>query len=104
MLFATIRAKVQFDTLLIKEAGDGPFRAGNFERAFRTFDQLALGFTPAVSNGRGMIADRRRKPNAEKGNLGGKQMQERIAAFVRSEQLIHTAEREFSTILAGLRV
>ena len=29
---------------------------------------------------------------------------ERMAAFVRSENLIHTAEREFSTILEGLRM
>jgi hypothetical protein len=41
---------------------------------------------------------------ARKGNLSGKEIQERTAAFIRSEQLIHTAEREFSTILEGLRM
>jgi len=99
-----VRAKIQFDTQLIKDVGDGPFRAGNYEHAFRTFEQLALGFTTAVSNSRRAIADGRRKLNAEKGKLSGKEIQERTAAFVRSEQLIHTAEREFSTILEGLRM
>jgi hypothetical protein len=99
-----VRAKIQFDTQLIKDVGDGPFRAGNYEHAFRTFEQLALGFTTAVSNSRRAIADGRRKLTSEKGKLSGKEIQERTAAFVRSEQLIHTAEREFSTILEGLRM
>ncbi|MGD9633241.1 MAG: hypothetical protein AB7G28_08875 [Pirellulales bacterium] len=99
-----VRAKIPFDTQLIKDVGDGPFRAGNYEHAFRTFEQLALGFTSAVNNSRRAIADGRRKLNAEKGKLSGKEIQERTAAFVRGEQLIHTAEREFSTILEGLRM
>jgi hypothetical protein len=41
---------------------------------------------------------------AEKGNLSGKEIQEQTAAFVRGESLIHTAEREFSSILEGLRM
>jgi hypothetical protein len=82
----------------------GPFRAGNYEHAFRTFEQLALGFTTAVSNSRRAIADGRRKLTSEKGKLSGKEIQERTAALVRSEQLIHTAEREFSAILEGLRM
>jgi hypothetical protein len=99
-----VRAKIQFDTQLIKDVGDGPFRAGNYEHAFRTFEQLALGFTTAVKNSRRAVADGRRKLTSEKGKLSGKEIQERTAAFVRSEQLIHTAEREFSTILEGLRM
>lgn len=99
-----VRAKIPFDTQLIKDVGDGPFRARNYEHAFRTFEQLALGFTTAVSNSHRAIADGRRKLNSEKGKLSGKEIQERTAAFVRSEQLIHTAEREFSTILEGLRM
>ena len=42
--------------------------------------------------------------SAEKYKLSGKEILERTAAFVRSENLIHTAEREFSTILEGLRM
>jgi hypothetical protein len=57
-----------------------------------------------VSASRREIADGRRKLTAEKGKLSGKEIQERTAAFIRSEHLIHTAEREFSTILEGLRM
>jgi hypothetical protein len=42
--------------------------------------------------------------SAQKGKLSGKEILERTAALVRSENLIHTAEREFSTILEGLRI
>lgn len=98
------RANIKFDTQLIKDIADGPFRAGNYEQAFRTFEQIAVGFTSAVGNSRRAIADGRRTLTAEKGNLSGKEIQERTAAFTRSEQLIHTAEREFSTILEGLRM
>jgi hypothetical protein len=98
------RANIKFDTQLIKDIGDGPFRAGNYEQAFLTFEQIAVGFTSAVTNSRQAIANGRRALAAEKGNLSGKEIQERTAAFVRSEQLIHTAEREFSTILEGLRM
>ena len=65
---------------------------------------MAVGFNSAVANSRRAIADGRRQLTAEKGNLSGKEIQERTAAFVRSESLIHTAEREFSTILEGLRM
>ena len=98
------RANIKFDTQLIKDVGDGPFRAGNYEQAFLTFEQLAVGYTSAVSASRRAIADGRRALTAEKGNLSGKEIQERTAAFLRTEQLIHTAEREFSTILEGLRM
>lgn len=99
-----VRANIKFDIQLIKDVGDGPFRAGDYEQAFRTFEQFALGFTTAVSSGRRAIADGRRKLTAEKGNLSGKEIQERTAAFIRSEQLITTAERGFSAILEGLRM
>jgi hypothetical protein len=99
-----VRANIKFGTQLIKDVGDGPFRAGNYEQAFLTFEQLAVGFTAAVGNSRRAIADGRRALTAEKGKLSGKEIQERTAAFIRSEQLIHTAEREFSTILEGLRM
>lgn len=99
-----MRAKIKFSTQLIKDVGDGPFRAGNFEQAFLTFEQLAVGFNSAVANSRREIADGRRMLNAQKAVISGKEVQERTAAFVRSEQLIHTAEREFATILEGLRM
>jgi hypothetical protein len=98
------RANIRFDTQLIKDVGDGPFRAGNYEHAFLTFEQLAVGFTSAVASSRQAIAEGRRALTAEKGNLSGKEIQERTVAFIRSEQLIHTAEREFSTILESLRM
>ena len=98
------RANIRFDTQLIKDVGDGPFRAGNYEHAFLTFEQLAVGFTSAVVSSRQAIAEGRRALLAEKGKMSGKEIQERTAAFIRSEQLIHTAEREFSTILEGLRM
>jgi hypothetical protein len=99
-----VRANIKFSTQLIKDIGDGPFRAGNYEQAFLTFEQIAVGFNAAVANSRRAIADGRRTLTAEKGNLSGKEIQERTAAFVRHEQLIHTAEREFATILEGLRM
>jgi hypothetical protein len=99
-----IRANIKFDTQRIKDVGDGPFRGGDYEQAFLTFEQFATGFNSAVGNCRRAIADGRRALTAEKGNLSGKEIQERNAAFTRSEQLIHTAEREFSTILEGLRM
>jgi hypothetical protein len=98
------RANIRFDTQLIKDVGDGPFRAGNYEQAFRTFEQCAVGFASAVASSRRAISDGRRALTAEKGKLSGREIQERTTAFVRSEQLIHTAEREFSTILEGLRM
>jgi hypothetical protein len=98
------RANIRFDTQLIKDIGDGPFRAGNYEHAFLTFEQLAVSFTSAVISSRQAIADGRRALLAEKGKMSGKEIQERTSAFIRSEQLIHTAEREFSTILEGLRM
>jgi hypothetical protein len=97
------RANIRFDTQLIKDVGDGPFRAGQYEQAFLTFEQFAMGFTSAVTGSRQQIAEGRRALGAEKGNLSGREIQERTAAFVRQEQLIHTAEREFSKILEGLR-
>jgi hypothetical protein len=99
-----VRANIKFDTQLIKDVGDGPFRYGDYEQAFRTFEQFAVGFTSAVAGSRREIADGRRALTAEKGKLSGKEIQERTAAFVRSEQLINTAERSFATILEGLRM
>lgn len=99
-----VRAKIKFDTQLIKDVGDGPFRAGNYDQAFRQFEQFTIGFTSAVTSSRRAIAEGRRALTAEKGKLSGKEIQERNAAFTRSEQLIHTAEREFSTILESLRM
>lgn len=98
------RADIKFSTQLIKDVGDGPFRAGKYEQAFLTFEQIAIGFNSAVAASRRAIAEGRRELTAEKGNLSGKEIQERTSAFIRSEQLIHTAEREFSTILEGLRM
>jgi hypothetical protein len=97
------RANIKFDTQLIKDVGDGPFRAGQYEQAFLTFEQYAMSFSSAVTASRQKIAEGRRALNAEKGNLSGKEIQERTAAFIRQEQLIQTAEREFSKILEGLR-
>ncbi len=99
-----VRANIRFSTQLIKDIADGPFRAGHYEQAFLTFEQLSVGFNSAVASSRRAIADGRRMLTAEKGKLSGKEIQERTAAFIRSEQLIHTAEREFSTILEGLRM
>jgi hypothetical protein len=99
-----VRANIKFDTQLIKDVGDGPFRAGNYEQAFLSFEQFAIGFTSTVANNRQAIAAGRRALTAEKGNLSGKEIEERKVAFIRSEQLIQTAEREFSTILEGLRM
>jgi hypothetical protein len=99
-----VRAKINFNTQSIKDVGDGPFRAGKYEQAFLNFEQLAVGFNSAVAASRREIAEGRRQLTAEKGNLSGKEIQERTAAYIRSEQLIHTAEREFSTILEGLRM
>ena len=79
-------------------------RTKNYEQAFLTFEQLAVGFNSAVANSRRAIADGRRALTSEKGKLSGKEIQDRTAAFVRSENLIHTAEREFATILEGLRM
>ena len=98
------RANIRFDTQLIKDVGYGPFRAGNYEMAFQLFEQFALGFTSAVTASRQSIAEGRRALMAEKGNLSGREIEERKAAFIRHEQLIHVAEREFSTILEGLRM
>jgi hypothetical protein len=98
------RANIKFSTQLIKDVGDGPFRAGNYQQAFVTFEQLAVGFTSAVAACRRAIADGRRKLAAEKGNLSGREIQERTAAFTRHEQQINAAERSFATILEGLRM
>ncbi|HEX3601027.1 MAG TPA: hypothetical protein VHU84_12835, partial [Lacipirellulaceae bacterium] len=98
------RANIKFSTQLIKDVGDGPFRAGNYEHAFLTFEQLAVGFTSAVASSRRAIADGRRELTSEKGKLSGKEIQDRNAAFIRGEQLIYAAEREFATILEGLRM
>jgi hypothetical protein len=98
------RANIKFSTQLIKDVGDGPFRAGKYEHAFLTFEQFAVGFNAAVAASRREIEEGRRKLTAEKGKLSGKEIQERTAAFIRGEQLIHSAEREFTTILEGLRM
>ena len=98
------RANIRFSTQLIKDVGDGPFRAGDYQQAFLTFEQLAVGFTSAVAASRRTIADGRRQLTAEKGHLSGKEIQERTAAFIRNEQQITAAERSFATILEALRM
>jgi hypothetical protein len=98
------QADINYSTQLVKDIGDGPFRAGKYEQAFLSFEQLAVGYNAAVAASRREIEDGRRKLTAEKGNLSGKEIQERSAAFIRREQRIHAAEREFSTILEGLRM
>lgn len=99
-----VRANIPFETQLIKDIGDGPFRSGNYEQAFTSFEQCAMKFNAAVASSRREIAQGRQALNAQKTKVSGKEIQEKTAAFVRSEQLIHTAEREFSTILEGLRM
>ena len=99
-----VRANIKFDTQLIKDLCDGPFLRRKLRavvshvRAIRRWIYVRRGEQPPRY--------RRRAPalTAEKGNLSGKEIQERTAAFVRSEQLINTAEREFTTILEGLRM
>lgn len=98
------QAEIKYSTQLIKDVGDGPFRAGKHELAFVTFEQLAVGFNAAVAASRREIEDGRRRLSAEKNNLSGKEIQERSAAFIRREQRIHAADREFATILEGLRM
>jgi hypothetical protein len=99
-----VRANIKFDTQLIKDVADGPFRAGNYNQAFITFEQYALSFTTAVGASRREIATGRRALVGQKAKLSGKEIQDRTAAFVRSEQLVNAAERSFSAILEGLRM
>jgi hypothetical protein len=99
-----VRANIKFNTQAIKDVQDGPFRAGNYEQAFLIFEQIAVGFNSAVANSRREISDGRRLLSTLKFKLSGKEIVERMAAFARHENLIHTAEREFSTILEGLRM
>jgi hypothetical protein len=99
-----VRANLKFNTQAIKDVADGPFRAGNYEQAFLIFEQIAVGFNSAVANSRREISEGRRLLSSQKFKLSGKEIVERTAALVRSENLIHTAEREFSTILEGLRM
>jgi hypothetical protein len=99
-----VRANLKFSTQAIKDVADGPFRAGNYEQAFLVFEQIAVGFNSAVANSRREISEGRRLLSTQKFKLSGKEILERTAAFVRSENLIQTAEREFSTILEGLRM
>jgi hypothetical protein len=98
------RAQIQFDAHVIREIGDGPFRAGDYEQAFQKFEQIAMLFTAAVANSRRAIGDARRELAASKLKLSGPEIQQRTAGFARSEQLINTAEREFNTIFEGLRL
>jgi hypothetical protein len=97
-------ASIKYNTQVIKDVADGSFRAGEYEKAFLTFEQLVTGFSSAVNMSRQEIATARSVLTAEKGRLSGKEVQERTAALVRREQRIYAAEREFSTILEGLRM
>src|SRR5262245_50841845 len=54
------RANIQFDTHVVREIGDGPFRAGDYEQAFQKFEQISIMFTAALANSRRAIADGRR--------------------------------------------
>jgi hypothetical protein len=97
------RANIQFDTHVIRDVGDGPFRTGDYEQAFQKFEQVAMMFSSAVANSRRAIADGRRDLAATKSKLNGREVQERTAGYARSEQLINLAAREVTTILEGLR-
>jgi hypothetical protein len=99
-----VRAKLKFNTQLVKDIADGAFRIGQYDKAFFMFEQLTVGFSTAVTASHQAISEGRRKLIHDKGRLSGKEIAERTAAFVRSEQLIYAAEREFSTILEGLRM
>ncbi len=97
-------ANIKYNTQVIKDVADGSFRAGEYEKAFLTFEQLVTGFSSAINMGRQEISDGRRQLIADKGRLSGKEVQERTALLVRREQRIFSAEREFSAILEGLRM
>ena len=99
-----VRANIKFSIQAIKDVQDGPFRAGNYEQAFLIFEQIAVQFNSAVANSRRDISEGRRLLSTQKFKLSGKEVVERMAAFQRSESLIQVAEREFSTILEGLRM
>jgi hypothetical protein len=99
-----VRADLKYNTQLVKDIADGPFRIGQFEKAFLMFEQLTVGFAAAVNTNRQAISEGRRKLQHDKDRLSGKEIAIRTAAFVRSEQLIFAAEREFATILEGLRM
>ena len=97
-------AELKYNTQLIKDVADGSFRAGEYEKAFLTFEQLVIGFASAVKSSRQAIANARRELIAEKGQLSGREVMDRTAALVRREQRVFAAEREFNTILEGLRM
>jgi hypothetical protein len=99
-----VRADLKYNTQLIKDVADGPFRIGQYEKAFFMFEQLTVGFAAAVNAIRQAISEGRRKLQHDKDRLSGKEIAIRTAAFVRTEQLLYAAEREFSTILEGLRM
>jgi hypothetical protein len=99
-----VGAQIQFDTHVIRDIGDGPFRAGDYEQAFKKFEQISVMFTTAVANSRRAIANGRRELAVAKLKLSGPEIQQRTAGYVRSEQLINRAEREFATILEALRL
>src|SRR6478609_6713444 len=97
------RANILFDTHIIRDIGDGHFHAGDYEEALKKFEQVAMMFSAAVANSRRAITDGRRGLAASKSKLKGKESQDRIAEYVRSEQLINIAARDVTTILEGLR-
>jgi hypothetical protein len=97
------RANIQFDSHVIRDVGEGPFRAGDYEQAFQKFEQVAMMFSSAVANSRRAIADGRRDLAASKSKLNGREIQERTAGYARGEQLINIAARDVTTILEGLR-
>jgi hypothetical protein len=72
--------------------------------AFQKIEQISVLFATAVANSRREIANGRRELAAAKLKLSGPEIQQRTAGYARSEQLINTAEREFATILEGLRL
>jgi hypothetical protein len=97
-------AELKYNTQLIKDVADGSFRAGEYEKAFFTFEQLVTGFNSVVSTSRQAIANARRELIAEKGQLSGREVMDRTAALLRREQRVFAAEREFTTILEALRM
>ena len=99
-----VRANIKFGTQPIKDVAGWAVRAGNYEQAFLAFEQLAVRFNSAVANSRRAICGWPAACSRGKGQVERQRDLERTAAFVRSENLIHTAEREFATILEGLRM
>ena len=82
------RAKINFSTQLIKDVGDGPFRAGKYEQAFLNFEQLAIGFNSAVAASRRAIENGAPRINSRKRKLK-RQGNPRANCRVRTQRATH---------------